>query len=64
MLGDQNAAMRGLSLQLKAVTHPVDSCRWVGLVNTDADAAAKVGTRYTVQEREFFRMAVSSTERV
>lgn len=61
MVADQNREMAPLGLQIRAAACPTDAARrrWVGLANADADAPARqFGSRYSVQEREFFRATV------
>ncbi|GBF91049.1 hypothetical protein Rsub_03905 [Raphidocelis subcapitata] len=60
LLSDQNREMAPLNLQVRTLKYPVDEQRYVGFVNTHADAPSKLGTRYTVQEREFFRMVMET----
>lgn len=60
MVADQNREMACLDLQIRTLKYPVDDERYVGFVNTHADEPSKLGTRYTPQEREFFRMALET----
>ncbi|KAI8475848.1 MAG: Nse1 non-SMC component of SMC5-6 complex-domain-containing protein [Monoraphidium minutum] len=63
MVADQNREMAPFNLQIKTMKYPLDEQRYVGFINTHADAPSKFGTRFTPQEREFFRTVIEEIAR-
>ncbi|KAF6264679.1 Non-structural maintenance of chromosomes element 1 [Scenedesmus sp. NREL 46B-D3] len=55
LLAEQNREMDTLGLQLRTLRYLPDSQTYVGLINTMSDEPSKLGTHYSIGQREFFK---------
>mmetsp|Transcript_7413 Transcript_7413/g.19785 ORF Transcript_7413/g.19785 Transcript_7413/m.19785 type:complete len:223 (-) Transcript_7413:468-1136(-) len=57
-LKDLNDQMGFAKFKIKTVKNPVDNKKYVGFVNTNVDEPSKLGSRYSLAQRDLFKQAM------
>ncbi|GAX79715.1 hypothetical protein CEUSTIGMA_g7156.t1 [Chlamydomonas eustigma] len=63
LISQANSDMGSAGFQLLTMKHPVDNIRYLGLINKDADEPSRLGSKLTVQQREYFKAVIECIAR-